>query len=284
MSRKISALVAIAALVMAVSLFAAPLISHAGTIDCIGVSNGIAGGSFIGGGASTCGTGTTTWTFTSIVLAPNTAAIFTQNQAAAPSTLPTGLPGFNFDTSDKHGATQPNYTITINGVAIPDANILNFGGIDSADSTVINEATNWVKIASAIPDGHGGLFDVYTGYADTLHSGDCHDGGGAAAQPSQFCLPYSGAGILNTWDGSGTSTAAAAFLGHGSNLPGYPASPHCNVNEAPANTAAFNCYDAGAIMVVELPRVVPEPSSLFLLGVGLMGVAFYGRRRLNKNS
>src|SRR6266446_9760910 len=98
------------------------------------------------------------------------------------------------------------------------AGVLNDSGVDLPASTTQNEAANWVKIG-----GVAGSYDLYVGYADTLHSNSCKDGGN--------CLPFSAGPptVPNTiWDGTGGSTAATHFLGHASNLPGYPASPHCN--------------------------------------------------------
>jgi len=240
MRKKISALVTIAALVIGVAVFAAPAISYAGTITDITVTNGP--GIFTGGAAGT------TWTFAPIVLADGETAVLTQNQAALG-----GIPGFNFDTSDFGVA---NYTVTVNGTPLVDLGILNFGGADDPNSTTINEAANWVFIGSVCSGIH--CLDVFTGYADTLHSGACNDGGDCL--PSDGVLPFFGATV---------------FLGNGSTPPdGYPASPHCTTS----------CFDGGAILLRERVLVqTPEPSSLILLGVGLMGLV-YGRRYLKKNS
>src|SRR5262249_56856869 len=72
---------------------------------------------------------------------------------------------------------------------------------------------------------------------------------------------------------------APAPLGGGSSIPGSPAPPHCNVS---ATAAPFDCFDSGAILLVEHVTAAPEPSSLFLLGAGLVAAAAYGRRRTRR--
>lgn len=282
MKRKVGALTVIALLTAGVCLIAPPL-SHAVTITTITVNDGQAGGLFTGGAAGT------TWTFAPIILGSGQSLVLTQNQLHLASALPFGLPGFNFDSSENFGVAATQYTITINALpGIKDTSssatngVLNDSGTDQPASTTKNEAANWISLGHFV-DATGG-FTLFVGYADTLHSSTaCLDQAGTFGLGGPGCLPWSGSNAI--WDGiSAGSTAATFFLGGGTNIPGYPQSAptHCDVNAANVNTAY--CFDSGALLIVADVISTPEPSSLFLLGAGLMGAAVYMRRRSRRTS
>jgi hypothetical protein len=223
-----------------------------------------------------------TWTLpgagNTVTLAPGQSLVLTQNQAnAGNSSTANGLPGFNFDTSEANaGRAATPYTVTVNGTAFPDTGgtggngVLNANGTDDPSSTTHNEAANWVKIG-----GVAGQYDVYVGYADTLHSDACADGA------SGNCLPFSGTGVSNIWDGTGGSTAATFFLGHPTNIPGYTGTTqHCDV--AQGNSALWNCWDGGAILIVDTE--VPEPSTVLLVGTLIVGLIAISLRRARQGT
>jgi PEP-CTERM motif len=150
--------------------------------------------------------------------------------------------GFNFDTSDLGFAGIP--TITVNGITFSDTGqILNMPhGVDPGGATH-QEATDWTLLGTS-----GGL-RLWVGYADNAH------GPTACADANGTCLPE------NPWQGSPNTT----FLG-------APTGPTGCVR-----TGITSCFDAGAIRIEAVG--VPEPSSIVLVGTGLLGIGFLARKR-----
>ena len=177
MARRMLSLVMIAGLMLGVSLFAAPSLGYALTLNCISVTN--AGGrSFTGlfGSASGGCSGATgsVWSAGAPIVVPiGNFLTLTQN----PGSL-TGAAAFNFDTSDAAGANAGPYTIKINGVtsildtsaaANPNAQggpVLNVGGHDTNGFT-FNEANEWVLLGTFTAGTDS--FKLWVGYADNLH-------------------------------------------------------------------------------------------------------------------
>lgn len=301
MARRMLSLVVIAGTILGVSLFAAPSLGNAGTINCITVANTAAAGAGglgfftgqFGGPTAGCpgavGSGNTWNTGAPIVIPEGQFLILTQNPGAL-----TGAAAFNFDTTDRGGVgSEATYRLFINQpVALtppgggivdtsvsPDPNaqggpVLSLGGHDDLGFTT-NEASEWVKLNGGGPGGTfvlpGGIFNIWVGYADNLHpapNGSCLDADGD-------CLPD------NLGFAFGPS-ANVQFIGDGAAFLGPPFIGHSGTSPCTA-TSGNSCWDAGAILIQEVPGV-PEPSSALLLGVGLLGMTAYGRIYLRKKS
>jgi len=250
MRRGIATLVAVAALIIGASILVAPSASEAVTITSVTVT-----------------VGSTTWCDTTgscsnkiwnlgggINLATGNSLILSQ----------TGATSFNFDSSEGNGVgcnvgTPCTTTIVVNGVTIGGGNtVLANGNIDPNNATH-NEAANYT------PFGSTPAFSVDTGYADNTHTDACADS--AAVSPAS-CFP----GSTSRWDNGAGDTLIAG----GNTAPGFPNPPSANH----CVPTATDCFDAGVVRItaLEVPRV-PEPSTLLLLGVGIMGLAAWGRSR-----
>jgi hypothetical protein len=262
-------LVSIMALAIGVSLFALPSPGQAVTISTISVTDS-AGGNYTGDNS---GSATNTWNFAPITLNPGESLILTQNQnGVGNSNSTSGLPGFNFDSSEPGGVKGTQYTVTVNGGSQVDTSgNLHDHGNDLPGSTSQNETSNWVKIG-----GVAGSYDLYVGYADTLHSDACKDGAGVGT-----CLPFdAGATDPNTklWiNNDGGATKATYVIGNPTTLNGYTGTTtHCNFNAPTNDPTQWNCYDSGAILIV---ATVPEPSTVLLVGTLIIGLTGWGLRR-----
>ena len=195
----------------------------------------------------------------------------------------TGPTTYNFDTSEGNpGNTSCNSTdgacstsLTINGNAVAlggtGTNILANNNQDPG-GTVHNEAANWSQVGTA-PNTNG-FGSVYFGYADNIHSGDCAD--------PDNCLPNSGTGVSNLWNGTqGGSAAATYFLGAGVSGTGLGVAQG-GTNHCSTSVVTTDCFDAGAILIYNTQTAVPEPSTVLLVATMVIGLAAWSVRRNRK--
>lgn len=249
MRRGLALVVAIAAMVIGAAMVA-PSTSEAVVITSVTVQVDGTTWCNTGGG---CPVANQIWNLgAGVNLNPGQSLILTQN-----SGTPAGST-FNFDTSEGHPGPPPApcnggspcaTTITINGSVIaPGNNILANNNVDPGGDNH-NEAADYGLYGST------SAFDVFTGYADNIHLNACADGNGNC-QPDPFA-----------------ASANDTFIGNGAPTPAGFA-PQTNPNHC---GLAGPCFDAGVVRIVATR--VPEPSSLLLLGVGIMSLAAWGRNR-----
>ncbi len=188
--------------------------------------------------------------------------------------------GFNFDTSEAPTTPNASITFTIGGspFVFNDNTILAEIGGGDPNSTATNETHNWTQIGSPTSIGGGLAMTVYVGYADNLHTNGCP--GGVSTPPYTACFPsvWAGSPGVTLFAGSG----APSPIGQGaSGWTGIvnPALTPCGGATDPITTT--DCFDAGAIRIV-ISATTPEPSTLLLFGIGLLGVASWGRRYSKK--
>ena len=231
------------ALTVGALAFASPSVSQAATITNVTVTLG---------GVTWCAFSCTN----NIWGAGFTAAGGSITITGAQSLILTQTAGFNFDTSDVAlGNALITITQTVGGTATftDNANVL--GNFGLPDTTTNAEAAEWTLPLVNVSSG----LKLWVGYADTAHAD-------AFVDPGLNGLP----------DGPwlGTQAAGSTFIGAAGGSSGAGGCVHGTPVISP-------CFDAGALRIEVAPT--PEPSILLLMGIGLVGIAAFNRKKAKNN-
>jgi PEP-CTERM motif-containing protein len=191
------------------------------------------------------------WTYP-IILAPGESALLSQTGPGANQ--------YNFDTSDfcipPAVCGPPSITVTTDLGVFVYSDSTNVLGVPVPDTLADppKETREYVAAAGGSP-----LLALFIGYADDAHLQASHPA--CAPNPNEIGPPNCRPDPFSASPGLNHFQAVAVSGG-------------CLGATSP-------CFDAGVLRFIaqDIPRV-PEPSTLLLLGAGLVGLAAWGRKRM----
>jgi hypothetical protein len=247
MSNRFLRTLAVGLMLLGVSIIAAPVTAHAVTIQTTSVTVTVGAVNF-----------SSIWTFP-VNLAEGQSLLLSQTGAVANA--------YNFDTSDicipaTNCPTASTVTVATNVgnfVFTDTAGVLGFPAGVGSDNNTSPPLETREYVATAQSGGAGSGLSLGLGYADDAHFQSPHttcSASGTVDTPIVNCLPD---------PFSATFIQANAVTGG------------CLASDGTVDSRS--CFDAGVLRFVNTtPPRVPEPSTLFLLGGGLLSLAVWGRR------
>jgi hypothetical protein len=250
MSHRFIRILAVVLMLVGVSVIAAPDTGHAVVIQITSVTVTVGPGSF-----------SSIWTFP-VNLAEGQSLLLSQTGTTANA--------YNFDTSDfcipaGNCTTSPTITVATNVgnfIFTDSANVLSSPA--GVDNNITPPLETREYVATGQTGGTGTGLSLGVGYADDAHFEAPHStcsATGTVDTPIINCRP----------DPFSATFVQATLVTGGCLTPG----------SSPPTFDTRSCIDAGVLRFVNtsVPQV-PEPSTLLLLGGGLLSLAVWGRRAL----